>query len=315
MISIVVCSQSDELFKKFQSNAISTIGCEVEIIRVDNSGNKFSICEAYNYGYTQSSFSIICFIHEDVLFQTDKWGILLTEHFDKNKKIGIIGIAGGVYKTKMASPWWASEPGWQEHTRMNIIQHYKNNSKPSRNILVNPFNEECSEVISVDGVFMAVKKEVFDTCKFDNKLLKGFHGYDLDFCLQALRERKVVVVYNILLEHFSGGNANLKWFEDILSIHIKWKDFLPANTGHYKLNNKETYIDGWKRMRKNISFCIEHGADFFTVFRLYNKLTILLDNKPFILQFLYDYVVNVYRTLTIFSRQRKKQPGNYLSRL
>jgi hypothetical protein len=305
MISVVVCSQSVALFKAFEYNVLNTIGCDAEVIRIDNADKRFSICAAYNYGYAQTSFPIVCFVHEDVLFQTSQWGILLTDYFNNNEKIGVIGIAGGVYKTRVASPWWASEPGWKEHKRMNLIQHYKNNTKPSRSIFINPFNEQFSEVISVDGVFMAVRKNVLLNYSFDDQLLTGFHGYDLDFCLKVSERWKIAVVYNITLEHFSGGNTDLNWYADLLNIHFKWQKSLPAYTNQFKPVISNVYRDGWKRIKKNLSFCINHGITFRMLCRVYISSILLLENKPFFLNFLVTCTINTYRIIRMFLLHKK----------
>ena len=62
---------------------------------------------------------------------------------------------------------------------------------------------------------------------FDEKLLTGFHGYDLDLSLAIGKHYKVGVTYEILAEHFSEGTLNTDWLRSALLIHQKWADCLP----------------------------------------------------------------------------------------
>jgi glycosyltransferase involved in cell wall biosynthesis len=70
MISIIICSRNLGIDPKLSTNITSTIGCEYELIVIDNSQNKYSIFQAYNIGIEKSTSEIICFVHEDVLFHS-----------------------------------------------------------------------------------------------------------------------------------------------------------------------------------------------------------------------------------------------------
>src|SRR5208337_2764590 len=70
----------------------------------------------------------------------------------------------------------------------------------------NPVKKEIEDVVCIDGVFMFSKKEVFQKCRFDEKLLTGFHGYDMDFSLQVFfTGYRVIVDRMVVLYHASFG--------------------------------------------------------------------------------------------------------------
>ena len=76
-------------------------------------------------------------------------------------------------------------------------------NKSSELKYLNPFKEKRSSVATLDGVFLATRKEVWKEIQFDEKLIKGFHGYDLDFTLRAAQRfhNYVVLIFywNIFL--------------------------------------------------------------------------------------------------------------------
>ena len=107
MISIIICSRNTDISKSQQINLGETIGTAFEIICIDNSENKYSIFQAYNFGARQAKFPFLCFIHDDIIFQTANWGINLIQHFE-DSEFGLIGVAGSQYKSKYLSGWGCS---------------------------------------------------------------------------------------------------------------------------------------------------------------------------------------------------------------
>ena len=54
MISCVICSRQPDISAELKENIASTIGCEYELIVIDNSKNEHSIYSAYNQGVVKS---------------------------------------------------------------------------------------------------------------------------------------------------------------------------------------------------------------------------------------------------------------------
>ena len=83
------------------------------------------------------------------------------------------------------------------------------------------FTGERLPVVLLDGVFLAMRKDLFDAVKFD-ETLAGFHGYDFDISAQAvIAGYNNYVVYDILLEHFSEGNRDAAYYVNLTNIHKK----------------------------------------------------------------------------------------------
>ena len=74
LISLIICSRKADISEELKQNIAETIGCEYELCVIDNSRNEYSIFSAYNEGVRRAKGDILCFMHEDVLFRTNKWG-------------------------------------------------------------------------------------------------------------------------------------------------------------------------------------------------------------------------------------------------
>ena len=69
----------------------------------------------------------------------------------------------------------------------------------------------------LDGVFLAVRKEVFLQNTFSDDYLHSYHGYDTDFSLKIAKHFKNYVINDILIEHFSGGSFDDIWNPNSMS--------------------------------------------------------------------------------------------------
>jgi len=221
MLSIIVCSKNKELKSMFVNNIDKTIGIEYELISIDNSNNSYSICSAYNAGFTKSKYPYICFVHEDVLFHTQNWGEKIINHLQANNT-GILGLAGGDLVTRIPISWSKLMPS------INIIQSDKTGKiKTKRMKYPEDYNYSKRSVILLDGVMLSMSRDLMLKIKFDEKL-EGFHGYDLDISIQsAINGYTNYVAYDIELEHFSRGKTNVIYYLNIIYIFKKWDRYLP----------------------------------------------------------------------------------------
>jgi glycosyltransferase involved in cell wall biosynthesis len=228
MLSIIICSRTQNINSKLSENIKNTIGCQYELIVIDNSENKYSIFEAYNSGIDKSVGNYSCFIHDDILFHTQNWGKVVQRIFDQDQQIGLIGIAGAKSKTKMPSLWWSCP---QEDKIASIIQHIPDREVERWN---SGFEKESLiEVAVVDGVFMAMRKD--NRIRFSTEMT-GFHNYDLNLSFECKKlDYKIMVTNEILIEHFSLGTINAEWIESSYQFYSLYKKngaqvFDPNNT-------------------------------------------------------------------------------------
>jgi glycosyltransferase involved in cell wall biosynthesis len=245
MISIIVSSQKKAILDKLEENIRQTIGETFELIGIDNAGARFGICKAYNIGIDQAKFDIICFMHEDISFETVNWGKKLIEHLS-NQEVGLIGVAGGDTKSWVPSSWssliYVSE--------VCLVQHFKNALKPPERIKRTGYPDNLSfskPVACLDGVFMCTRRDVLDKYRFDEITFQGFHGYDIDFSLQVSQSFRVCAISDIVLHHYSDGSFNKEWLQNAIKLSDKWRKRLPLSVRD--LRRSDYVHQHWSAMR------------------------------------------------------------------
>ena len=265
MISIIICSVNKGLLEQAKVNIRETVGVPFEIVAIDNNIEKESIAAVYNKAASIAKFDYLCFIHEDVIIHTNDWGKNLIELL-ADKRIGLVGISGAVYKSKYPGTWSACD---QSLYRTHSIQHFKDQPQPVVTC-INPEKNSSMEVVVIDGVFMATHRDVFKRVKFDENNFKHFHGYDLDYSLQVGTKYKVVVTYKILLEHFSSGQLDRQWLEASIFLHRKWRKSLPVSIG--TIDKKASSLSDSLACSLVLMMAIKYNYSKAVVFQNYFRL-------------------------------------------
>lgn len=228
MISIIICSINSENAIRVRKNIELTIGVPYQIILIDNSVNNRPLCEVYNRAIPEAEYDIVCLLHEDLLVKTIGWGKVIQKCF-LNPEIGLLGVAGAYYYSMPPISWYGTE-----EKEENVLMNARPGIDPPELLHHTRFPEnKLTEVIVADGVFMVLRKKIFDTISFDEQLLKHFHGYDMDLSLQVLQTHKIFVTKEIFIEHFSKGTHDKNWFEALRKVADKWEKKLPVYLPFY----------------------------------------------------------------------------------
>lgn len=212
MLSIIISSYQPEYYNNLLKNINETIGDDFkyEVIQIWNP-NLMSITEAYNKGAQKAIYDYLLFAHEDILFHTQNWGQKLIQHLE-NPNTGVVGIAGSSYVPYAPTGWYIN------NSKYNYIYCIQNSKKNTPNLIDTFYKgEDKKRAFALDGVFLATKKQIYSKVLF-NENLKGFHGYDLDFSLRMAESHENFVINDILIEHFSDGNPDQKWFDNIVEV-------------------------------------------------------------------------------------------------
>jgi len=220
-ITVIVPSRkNDDESNAFIESIKNTIGCKARVIFVvnDNSMNLSRLY--YNMMLNQQIDSdIIVFCHDDIEFLKDGWGDELIRLFAKNKKFGIIGVAGSAEFDEKGA-WWNYQKKYGQ------VLH-KHDGKSWLTAFSPLLTKDLEEVCVIDGLFMAVKRSRI-TKNFDPEL-PGFDFYDIDFCLANFLDgkTKIGVTTNIRLAHKSIGELSTTWYENRELINNKYGEFFP----------------------------------------------------------------------------------------
>ena len=233
MISVITCSIKPDICQRMLDSINETIGVEFETIVFDNRKKKYGICKAYNEAAKEANSDYLCFVHEDVIIKTKEWGIQLVNFIEQNGDCGAIGIAGGKYVNRNFISWYVLNHLVKVYELRNLNNHQS--EKDFYYWYVNPENEIFSKAVCLDGVFIFVKKQVWENNKFDEETFKGFHFYDADFTFSVSKKYQNYVCFGIDIFHFSAGNVDKIFCENMYLFQKKWKKNLPYCLSGYKV--------------------------------------------------------------------------------
>lgn len=226
MISVIICSRSEQMLSQVKVDVAATIGVSHEIIAIDNSTGKYGICEAYNIGARQSQYDVLCFMHEDINFHTPSWGSIITGLLD-NPEVGVVGVAGGTYQPKAPAGWGGVGRSYIGinviHTTATKTQHDYYNPTATGKKLV--------KAATLDGLWLCCRKSVWEEFKFDSVAFPGFHFYDVDFCTRVATKYSNYITFDVLIEHFSHGTFDKVWMQNAIGFYKKRKKYLPIDSG------------------------------------------------------------------------------------
>ena len=227
MLSLIICSRTSRISEELEKNISETIGCEYELVVIDNSKNKYSIFSAYNEGVRRAQGNNLCFMHDDILYKTNDWGTKV-EKMLENESIGIIGVIGSYVMTKdygywdMMAPWvtgcvpLTNKSGW--NGKNNCDFYFDNNSS--------------NEVAAVDGMWYCMSKRIFSKIRFDEETYSGFHFYDMDICMQSLMVGyKNVIMREVEIVHYCYPQYNYQYVQAMKKFFTKWDENLPIYKG------------------------------------------------------------------------------------
>lgn len=288
MISLIICSVNPSYLKRIKENIQSTIGVVYEIIVWDNVHEKKGLCEVYNSMAKNAEFNIICFLHEDIIFETKDWGKSLCNKFMERPDIGVIGVAGSRYKSQVYSGWYT---GIKEFDCANIKHQYPDRFE---HIYLTPFNDQIliDDVVCVDGVFISCRKKVWEGTPFNEKGLPGFHFYDIDFSVRASKTCKVSVTYDISIVHFTlGGDFGENWVNTAFLYHSMINKELPVTKLDDLAVSPELEIaKTWLDVLKNYKISLRNKYKWIRDQRLLRKPGLWYG----ILKFLFYYPFNLH---------------------
>ena len=194
----------------------------VDVIQVINNGDK-SLSQVYNEIMSESKTDIIVLCHDDIYFDSKKWGEKILKHFEKSD-FGIIGMAGTTQMPK-SGKWWENK------TKMVGIVNHESGGKKWESKYSESLDNSILETVIVDGLFIAIDKTKIK--KNFNEEFKGFHFYDIPFCFENHIEGvKVGVITNIRLTHKSIGQTNEQWEENRKLFESKYESYLPVKLSY-----------------------------------------------------------------------------------
>lgn len=220
--TLICCSVDPTAAEALRCNIAETVGEPFEFVVWNNKGRNTGLCEVYNRCAARAAGEYLCFVHEDVRFLTQGWGGRLAVKLCE-PDCGVIGFAGSVLKLRRTTAWLHGVGDM----RSNYVQHHGGGRHLHAK---NPGGGEFSPVVTLDGMCLAVRREVWAAVPFDDAAFPGFHCYDLDFTTAvAVAGYRNWVCNTVCVEHFSAGSYSYGWLEALERYHRKWADRLPLS--------------------------------------------------------------------------------------
>lgn len=196
LVSIIICSIDEKKFTRVTANFRQLLGGEpFEIIGIHDAK---SLCEGYNRGIRKASGSILVFSHDDIEILSPDFRFKLRRYL---KQYDLIGLAGA---TRLTGSSWVGA-GWPEiHGQ---VTQYDEKTDVFKVNIYGIHARHVPNVQAIDGLFLALNRNVLESVSFDERIFNGFHFYDMDFTFAAhLAGFKLGICNDIVAVHYSTGN-------------------------------------------------------------------------------------------------------------
>lgn len=217
VVSVVISTRNiDDEYLKHVEKMFSHP--QTEILIYENDGVN-SLTEIYNIGLKESKNDIVVFMHDDLILETPNMTPKIVKLFEKHPEYGIIGIAG---TDKLTSGRW-----WDNRENMfGVVGHIHEGKRHVNHYSKGVFNDVLKDVVIVDGLFFMVRKSLLK--KEFNEQFKGFHFYDIPFCVENQFEGvKIGLTTKFGITHKSVGITNKQWEKNKLLFEALFEKQLP----------------------------------------------------------------------------------------
>jgi GT2 family glycosyltransferase len=215
-ISVVTCSETGTCPILEQSLDLSmTPPWFVEEIVCERETE--SITKAFNRGAKRAKGDVLIFTHDDVESFTSHRLLWDAARLACRKTVGVIGAAGA-YRLDGTGIWWNGDG-------LSGACLHKDNKK----VWMSAFGPYC-RVVVLDGVFLMICRESFETLGGFDESLPGFDFYDVDLTLRAHLAGFKNYTFPFHLLHHSVGETQGRtgWHNNRDLFLKKFEGYLPV---------------------------------------------------------------------------------------
>jgi GT2 family glycosyltransferase len=181
--------------------------------------NNIGLPTLYNKSiHSANNNSFLVFIHDDVW--VDDY-FLVDRVIDGLNMFDIIGVAGSSVRRDFQPAWIFPDGSFTPDLEDNLSGAVAHGEGPFGQ--VNFFGTSPKNVLLLDGVFLALKKEtaLLSQVFFDEQF--DFNFYDLDFCRTATNKGLKLGTWPIALTHQSSGVFGNQSWKDAYQMYLrKW---------------------------------------------------------------------------------------------
>ena len=291
MISLVVSSIQPEKLERLKISVESTIGLPYEWLVADSRNSGKGICQVYNELAVAARFPFIVFLHEDVSFESPDWALRILSFFEGDDRLGVVGVAGANVKSRSFSGWYTGDA---RHDRFSLVHV----TQGQRQVIeqLPETKQALFPVVCLDGVFLFCRRIVWESVRFDEQHLHGFHFYDLDFSLRVSEKFSLGVVSFLGLVHHTetGGDYGSRWVQEGIRFHSRWQKKLPITLPGHSLDEyfiAKVWLDRLKdeaiTFADRVHWIWRQGQ--LVKPKLFYLIVKFLLYRPFRLRYIHDY--------------------------
>jgi tetratricopeptide (TPR) repeat protein len=245
-LSVVACSNDDTQFAATAASYDRALSdWPHDIVRI---ADATSLAEGYTRGVAAATGEIVVFTHDDVEILAIDFGHRLMRRL---AECDVLGVAGA---TRATGPAWPFA-GWPFLHGSVIypdgagyrVTAYSRTVPIAHNIRV------------IDGVLLAMRREVALRIGWDAETCDGFHGYDVDFTLRAAQAGlRLAVASDLGVVHCSYGSFDDRWestARKLVARHPELNGARGSETGFIARSVPDAahamaLVDNWARMGK-----------------------------------------------------------------
>lgn len=199
-LSFVCCSIQPALEARFRAEVARAFAAwpQIEVCVLNDAR---SLAEAYNRGAAMTRGEWIVFCHDDIRFLRADFAARLAlamQRFDA------FGPAGATRLLGPAVLWGGPASGLAQ------ISYPLPDGRYAATVCgIGPVHARAE---ALDGVFIAVKRQVWEQVQFDADRFDAFHLYDIDFSYSCHRRGHAVgIAQDLHLLHDSDGSFDERW--------------------------------------------------------------------------------------------------------
>jgi predicted O-linked N-acetylglucosamine transferase (SPINDLY family) len=201
-VSALICSIDPRRFDAVTARYRRRFeGWPLEIVGVHDAR---SLAEGYNRAAAHATGDILVFSHDDIELVTPDFAARLAAHLDRFDGVGVAGAS------QVIGPRFGDAGQRASHGH---ILHAPPPGRSGALLMVSGFQQPvCENIRVLDGVFIAVRRHVWEANRFDGVRYDGFHLYDLDFTWRASNAgARLAVATDLLIHHASQGRYDDAW--------------------------------------------------------------------------------------------------------
>ena len=183
MIAFAVCIGAREAFERYaRPGLVNHTEPDSPLAEIDTDSIFAGYNEALDAFAPCPDLEALVLLHEDVALQDSEFCAKVRKRL-ADRSVAVIGAIGARRVRNLC--WWEGEIHGRVGETRGLIDH----------------GGGCHEVEAVDGLLMVISPWAVRNLRFDADRFHGFHGYDVDFCLQARARGRRVIVDDLLLFH------------------------------------------------------------------------------------------------------------------